>query len=168
VSSSLTRRIENDKIVNNFGRVAGAAAFWNDGGVTLRRRSPGFHVFRVDQYGAPSYPELIVCATGASLRAHPELAREVVRALTEGYDQVLRDPTAGLRALTGQVPGLDGPLQAAELRALLPAFDQPGGAGWARSIRRGCGTGRSGSGFGIVSSMPRVTSMFSSAYGAPR
>jgi hypothetical protein len=66
VSSSLTRRIENDKIVNNLGRVAGATAFWNDEGLTLRRRSPGFHVFRVDQYGAPSYPELIVCATGAA------------------------------------------------------------------------------------------------------
>ena len=45
------------------GRVAGATAFWNDEGVTLERRKPGFHVFRVDDYGAPSYPELVVCAT---------------------------------------------------------------------------------------------------------
>ena len=35
------------------GRVAAATAFWNDEGVTLQRRQPGFHVFRVDDYGAP-------------------------------------------------------------------------------------------------------------------
>jgi NitT/TauT family transport system substrate-binding protein/putative hydroxymethylpyrimidine transport system substrate-binding protein len=55
------------------GRVAAATAFWNDEGVTVRRHDPGFHVFRVDQCGAPSYPELVVCATGSRLRAHPRL-----------------------------------------------------------------------------------------------
>ncbi len=47
------------------GRVAGATAFWNDEGVTLRERRPGFHIFRVEQYGAPAYPELVLCATAA-------------------------------------------------------------------------------------------------------
>ena len=53
------------------GRVAAATAFWNDEGVTLRAHNPGFHVFRVDHYGAPAYPELVLCATAASLRADP-------------------------------------------------------------------------------------------------
>ena len=35
------------------GRVAAATAFWNDEGVTLRRRRPGFHVFRVDRLRRP-------------------------------------------------------------------------------------------------------------------
>ena len=52
----------------------------------------------------------------------PGLARAVVRALTEGYGQVLADPAAGLQALSTQVPGLDPSLQRAELRGLLPAF----------------------------------------------
>src|SRR5262249_38665041 len=56
------------------GRVAAATAFWNDEGVTLQRRHHGFHVFRVDRYGAPSYPELVVCATRASLNEDPGLA----------------------------------------------------------------------------------------------
>src|SRR5205807_51467 len=42
------------------GRVAGATAFWNDEGVTLQHRRRGFHIFRVDAYGAPSYPELVL------------------------------------------------------------------------------------------------------------
>ncbi len=38
------------------GKVAAATAFWNDEGVTLRAHNPGFHVFRVDHYGAPLLP----------------------------------------------------------------------------------------------------------------
>src|SRR5579884_3407958 len=48
------------------GRVSAATAFWNDEGVTIRSRRPGFHVFRVDGYGAPSYPELVLCVTRAT------------------------------------------------------------------------------------------------------
>ncbi len=146
------------------GRVAAATAFWNDEGVTVRSHNPRFHVFRVDQYGAPSYPELVVCATGSELRAHPALARAVVGALTTGYRQVLADPGAGERALESQVPGLDAPLVRAELSVLLPSFDQPGGVvgaldatrlqAWAAWERR----------FGIVGKIPDIATMFSNRF----
>jgi ABC-type nitrate/sulfonate/bicarbonate transport system substrate-binding protein len=141
-------------------RVAAATAFWNDEGVTIRRRAPGFHVFRVDQFGAPAYPELILCATGASLRTHPGVARAVVRALTAGYEQVLADPAAGLHALTAQVPGLDAGLQAAELRALIPAFREPGGRVGALSADRLNAWADWERKFGIVSRRPDVGAMF--------
>jgi putative hydroxymethylpyrimidine transport system substrate-binding protein len=146
------------------GRVVAATAFWNDEGVTLRRHDPGFHVFRVDQYGAPSYPELVVCATGASLRSDPGLARALVRALTTGYRQVLANPSSGERALETQVPGLDPSLVHAQLNVLLPSFDQPGGVvgaldparlrAWAAWERR----------FGIVSTTPDVTRTFTQRF----
>ncbi len=146
------------------GRVAAATAFWNDEGVTLRRRNAGFRVFRVDQYGAPSYPELVLCATATSLRAHPRVARAVVKALTAGYQRVLRDPRAGERALQSLVPGLDPRLTGAELRALLPAFDEPGGRvgalypdrlrAWARWEQR----------FGVVNHTPDVGALFAPSF----
>jgi ABC-type nitrate/sulfonate/bicarbonate transport system substrate-binding protein len=146
------------------GRVAAATAFWDDEGVTLRQQRPGFHIFRVDDYGAPSYPELVLCATEASLRSDPTRARAVVRALTLGYEQVIQNPAAGLRALTSQVPGLSARLQGAELHALLPAFSHPGGRvgaldpsrlrAWASWERR----------FGIVSRRPDVGAMFTEAF----
>src|SRR5918998_219051 len=42
-------------------RVAAATAFWNAEGVALRERGgpDRFREFRVDDYGAPSYPELV-------------------------------------------------------------------------------------------------------------
>lgn len=107
------------------GRVAAATAFWNDEGVTLQRRRPGFHVFRVEDYGAPSYPELVVCASTASLHAHPQLAHALVTTLSRGYDAVIRHPAAGAHALESQVPGLDPTLVRTELAGLVPAFTGP-------------------------------------------
>lgn len=146
------------------GRVAAATAFWNDEGVTVRRHDPRFHVFRVDQYGAPSYPELVVCATGSSLRAHPGLARAVVRALTTGYRQVLADPAAGERALESQVPGLDPALVHAELSVLLPSFDEPGGVVGALNVNRLRAWAVWEHRFGIVSATPDVATTFTQRF----
>jgi ABC-type nitrate/sulfonate/bicarbonate transport system substrate-binding protein len=108
-------------------RVAGATAFWNDEGVSLRRRRPGFHVFRVDDYGAPAYPELVLCATRSSLRQNPRLARAVVRTLARGYGVTRTDPAGSAANLESLVPGLDPQLVAAELAAERSAFAGPHG-----------------------------------------
>ena len=149
------------------GRVDAATAFWNDEGVTLQRRKPGFHVFRVDRYGAPSYPELVVCASDAFLHAHPDLARALVQTLSRGYDAVIGHPKVGEHALESQVPGLDGQLVAAELTQLEPAFTGPEHRfgvldlallrRWARWEQR----------FGIVRRVPDVATTFDTRF-APR
>jgi ABC-type nitrate/sulfonate/bicarbonate transport system substrate-binding protein len=149
------------------GKVAGATAFWNDEGVTLNRQRPGFHVFRVENYGAPSYPELVLCATAKSVKTHPALAGGVVKALVRGYDLALAHPAVGQRALESQVPGLNHSLDTAELAGLATAFRGPEGhfgvldplvlGRWAAWEAR----------FGIVKSPPDVTNMFVTAF-APR
>jgi putative hydroxymethylpyrimidine transport system substrate-binding protein len=146
------------------GRVAAATAFWNDEGVTLSRQRPGFHVFRVEDYGAPSYPELVMCATGHGLKADPGLARSVVQALVRGYDAALANPALGQRSLESQVPGLDHGLDSAELAVLAPAFRGPEGhfgvldlpllGTWARWEAR----------FGIVKRVPDVATMFDTRF----
>jgi putative hydroxymethylpyrimidine transport system substrate-binding protein len=146
------------------GRVAAATAFWNDEGVTLARRRPGFHVFRVEKYGAPAYPELVLCASATALKADPALARDTVSALVRGYDATLADPAAAARALESRVPGLDASLVSAELRGLLPAFRGPAGRfgvldpallrTWSRWEAR----------FGIVKHPPDVATTFDRAF----
>jgi ABC-type nitrate/sulfonate/bicarbonate transport system substrate-binding protein len=146
------------------GRVAAATAFWNDEGLAVRSARPGFHVFRVEEYGAPPYPELVLCATRHTLSRRPGLARAVVRSLVRGYDAVLRDPAAGATALEHQVSGLSPRLVSAQLRAELPAFAPPGlhfGAlepptlrAWARWEAH----------FGIVRRPPDVARMFSDRF----
>ncbi len=146
------------------GRVDAATAFWNDEGVTLQRRHRGFHVFRVDRYGAPSYPELLLCATQSSLSQDPGLAHAVVRALVRGYGVTLTDPQGSEADLESKVPGLDPKLVDAELGAVEPAY--LGGTGqfgtfdfatlraWARWEVR----------FGIVHHLPDVAAMFDPAF----
>src|SRR6266536_2519648 len=45
------------------GKVDAATAFWNAEGVTLDRRGIPIREFRVDDYGAPPYPELWLCTS---------------------------------------------------------------------------------------------------------
>jgi ABC-type nitrate/sulfonate/bicarbonate transport system substrate-binding protein len=144
------------------GRVAAATAFWNDEGVTVLRHSPRFHVFRVEHYGAPPYPELVLTTTRTILTARLGLTRDVVQALVRGYSYTLGHPGQAAADLEAQVPGLDPALVGAELRALLPAFRAPDGrvgelspavlVPWSAWEAR----------FGIVSRRPAVASTFDS------
>ncbi len=109
------------------GKVAAATAFWNDEGVALRLRQPGFHVFRVDSFGAPRYPELVLCARHATLAGDPALVRAVVAALTRGYEFAIAKPEAAAADLERRVPGLDPKLVSADLAALRSAFAPPHG-----------------------------------------
>ncbi len=141
-------------------RVAAATAFWNDEGVVLHQRRPGFHIFRVDDYGAPSYPELVLCASAETVRDHPELARAVVRTLVRGYGVTLTDPEGSAADLESRVPGLDPRLVSAELSGEEPALIGSGGGfgelnlpvleTWARWETR----------FGIVPRPPDVRAAF--------
>jgi putative hydroxymethylpyrimidine transport system substrate-binding protein len=149
------------------GKVDAATAFWNDEGVSLQRRKPGFHVFRVERYGAPSYPELVVCASDAFLHGHPDLAHALVRTLARGYGAVIGHPQVGEHALESQVQGLDSSLVAADLAKLEPAFtgpehrfgelDVPLLRRWASWEHR----------FGIVHRVPDVSTTFDTRF-APR
>jgi NitT/TauT family transport system substrate-binding protein/putative hydroxymethylpyrimidine transport system substrate-binding protein len=109
------------------GKVAAATAFWNDEGVALRLRHPGFHVFRVDSFGAPRYPELVLCARRSTLAHDPALSRALVAALRRGYELVLARPAVAAIDLERRVGGLDPRLVSADLSALRSAFVPPHG-----------------------------------------
>jgi putative hydroxymethylpyrimidine transport system substrate-binding protein len=148
------------------GRVAAATAFWNDEGLTIQSRRPGFHVFRVDGYGAPSYPELVLCATAQTLRRDPGLARHVVNALTRGYRFALSDPAASARDLERLAPGLDPKLVSTQLNALLPAFQAPNHRVGELDLASLRSWSEWEARFGIVSHRPDVARMFDPAFAA--
>lgn len=150
------------------GRVAAATAFWNDEGQAIQSKRRGgraqFHIFRVENYGAPPYPELVLCATSSTLERTPGLAQGVVDALARGYLDTVRHPRRSADDLERLVPGLDPSLVRAQLSGLLPAFRAPDGRvaelniatlrAWARWEAR----------FGIVSRTPDVATMFDPAF----
>ncbi len=147
------------------GRVAAATAFWNDEGLQLSHQRPAFHVFRVENYGAPAYPELVLCATAGLLKHDPSLARGVVRTLVDGYQYVLRHPRNGERYLESGASGLSKTGVNQQLQAELPAFLPRGGGpygslevsvlrAWAKWEVR----------FGIVKRTPDLARLFNRSY----
>jgi len=118
------------------GRVDAATGFWNAEGVALRRRGVPVRLFKVDRYGAPPYPELILTASRQTVERDPELIDAMVAATTRGYESTVNDPAAALDDLLASVPGLDRADQSAQLHALLPdlhpaPFNRPTLEQWA-------------------------------------
>ncbi len=100
------------------GKVDAATGFWNAEAVALQRRGVPVRVFKVDRYGAPPYPELILTASRETIDKNPELVDAMVEATTRGYELATDEPEVALDALLAAVPGLDRADQAAQLRAL--------------------------------------------------
>jgi putative hydroxymethylpyrimidine transport system substrate-binding protein len=103
-------------------RVAGATAFWNVEGVALHAKRPGMREFRVDDFGAPAYPELVLCVTRATLEDRRPLVRATIRALQRGYADVQQDPESAVSTMLAREPGLDRASLSAQLDAVAPAF----------------------------------------------
>ena len=110
------------------GKVDAATAFWNAEGVALSERGVPTREFRVDDYGAPRYPELVLCVDRETTMDDSELVDDVVEATAAGYEDVLADPEAALEDLIAGAEGLDRDQQRAQLNALLDAdaFSPPG------------------------------------------
>ncbi len=102
------------------GKVDAATGFWNAEGVALRRRGVPIRVFKVDEYGAPPYPELVLAASQKTIGRDPKLVDSIVAATTRGYRFTVDHPSRALDDLLAEVPELDRGDQAAQLRALLP------------------------------------------------
>ena len=146
------------------GQVAGATARWNTDGVALRARRPRTREFRVEDYGAPEYPELVLSVMRRTLRDEPGLVRATVAALARGYEEVLADPESGVSALLESTSGLRRGTVQRQLDAVSPSFTAGARAfgqldperlrGWARWERR----------MGIVRRTPNVDRAFDGRY----
>jgi putative hydroxymethylpyrimidine transport system substrate-binding protein len=111
-------------------RVDAATGFWNAEGVALRREGVPVRIFKVDRYGAPPYPELILTTSRRTLDRDPGLVRSVVAATRRGYAFTEQRPAQALDDLLAADPALDRADQQAQLKGLLPdlhpyPFDPP-------------------------------------------
>jgi putative hydroxymethylpyrimidine transport system substrate-binding protein len=103
-------------------RVAAATAFWNVEGVALDAQRPDTREFRVDDYGAPPYPELVLCVTRQTLDEQRPMIRATIRALRRGYNEAQVDPESAVTALVEANPDLERTAAGAQLDAVSPAF----------------------------------------------
>jgi putative hydroxymethylpyrimidine transport system substrate-binding protein len=102
-------------------KVSAAIGFWNAEGVQLASHAPA-RVFRLYQYGAPSYPELVVFTRKSTIQHNAGLVQAFVHATLQGYHTALAHPSSALRTFTRQTQGVALAFASAQFIALRPAF----------------------------------------------
>ena len=115
------------------GRVDAVVSFWNAEGVALRERGVDTREFRVDDFGAPRYPELVLAATRETLDERSDLVDSMLAELRKGTRAALRDRAATIEELV-RVSGADEPLVRAQFAAVAPAL-RPAAAARPRRAR---------------------------------
>jgi putative hydroxymethylpyrimidine transport system substrate-binding protein len=101
------------------GKVDAATGFWNAEGVALQRQGVPVRIFKVDRYGAPPYPELILTTSRHTLDHDPQLVDSVVAATRRGYAFTEQQPAKALGDLLAADPALNRAEQQAQLKVLL-------------------------------------------------
>lgn len=145
-------------------RVDAVTAFWDVEGVELTHARPGIREFRVDEFGAPSYPELVLCASGSEIREHPALVAHVVHALQRGYAVTVSKPAASIDDLLAEVPSLSRAGLGEQMRVLQGAFTAPGGRIGELNLARLRVWANWEARFGIVARPPDVSTMFDPSF----
>jgi putative hydroxymethylpyrimidine transport system substrate-binding protein len=105
-------------------KIDAVPAFWNAEGVILRQRGVRTREFRVDDFGAPRYPEVVLFTTRTTLEQRRRMVEGVVRALRDGTESVLADPGPAISEIA-RAGGADEELVRAQLEAVRPALRPP-------------------------------------------
>ena len=102
-------------------KIDAVPAFWNAEGVTLRRRGVAIREFRVDRYGAPAYPEVVLFTSRRTLERRRDAVEAALRAIGAGVEHTLASRDSAAREIA-RVSGADLPLVRAQLDAVAPAL----------------------------------------------
>jgi len=104
------------------GKVDAATGFWNAEAIEAERQGIPLRVFKVDEFGAPPYPELVLTTTRKVMEDEPQLVEGMVEATTRGYEFTESQPQKALDDLLVANKSLERADQEAQLQVLLPAL----------------------------------------------
>src|SRR3954447_7640606 len=104
-------------------RVSSVPAFWNAEGVTLRRKGLPVREFKIDQYGAPPWPEVVLMTKRSTLYQNRDLIRRFVAAVQDGARAELADPQAAAEQIAKASDTTDVGLVRAQVDAVRPILD---------------------------------------------
>ena len=104
------------------GKVDAAPVFWNAEGVALERHHVPIREFRVDDYGAPPYPEVLLVTARRTLQRERDALRRTLLAIRDGVARVDADPHAAVTQIAHEAQTDDTGLVAAQLAAVRPIF----------------------------------------------
>lgn len=104
-------------------KVQAVPAFWNVEGVALKRKGRAFNEFRIDDYGAPRFPEVVLVTTQRLLREHSARVVAALNAIRDGARSVRSDPAPAIAEISKESGDADLGLIRAQFAALAPIVD---------------------------------------------
>ncbi len=104
------------------GRVDAVPAFWNIEGVALRERGHPVNTFKVEDYGAPPYPEVVIITSRATLAKRRADVRAALAAIAGGLKDTLAHPEPAVAQIAAAAGTSDRSLVRAQLRAVAPTY----------------------------------------------
>ncbi len=106
-------------------KVDAVPAFWNAEGVALEELGRRMSVFKVEDYGAPPYPEVLIITSRTTLATRRDDLRAALDALDDGLESTLSHPERAVGWVAGAARATDAQAKAlvrAQLRAVAPTY----------------------------------------------
>jgi len=103
-------------------KIDAVPAFWNVEGVALRERGRDVRAFKVEDYGAPAFPEVVVVTSRTTLDRRRDDIRAAVAAIADGVRATREDPAAAVREIAAAAGDADPSLMRAQLDAIAPLW----------------------------------------------
>src|SRR4051812_2376668 len=103
-------------------RVDAVPVFWNAEGVALKQRGLAAREFRVEDYGAPAYPEVVIVTARATLDAKRQRIEAALDAIAAGLRETRAHPERAVDVIAKAAETDDKQLVRAQLDAVLPIF----------------------------------------------
>jgi NitT/TauT family transport system substrate-binding protein/putative hydroxymethylpyrimidine transport system substrate-binding protein len=103
-------------------RVDAVPAFWNAEGVVLKARGLDANEFRVEDYGAPPYPEVVLVTARETLETKRAAIEAALKAIRGGVAAARKDPDAATAKIAKAAESDDTALVRQQLDAVSPLF----------------------------------------------
>jgi len=103
-------------------RVDAVPVFWHAEGVALKQRGLDANEFRVEDYGAPPYPEVVLFTSRATLERERDRIKGALDAIARGLEAVRARPDEAVDVIADAAETDDRALVQAQTDAVLPIF----------------------------------------------
>jgi putative hydroxymethylpyrimidine transport system substrate-binding protein len=103
-------------------RVDAVPAFWNAEGVVLKARGLDAKEFRVEDYGAPPYPEVVLVTARSTLKSKRATIESALKSIRSGVAATRGDPDAAVARIAKAAETDDTGLVRQQLDAVAPLF----------------------------------------------
>ena len=107
------------------GNIVAVPAFWNDEGVALRLRGVPVNEFRIEDYGAPRFPEVVLVTLRQTLKRRRLAIVRALAAIAQGATLTVSDPSLATNVIAVAAGSGDRRLIRAQVDALASALVPP-------------------------------------------